>query len=106
MAASIPAEPREFAELGAHARWSKDVDRPAATAPARAGLVAKYDALIPPEVTDPVQRASMINHAISADLIKARRRKRDAERRAARQLAAAEAKLAELAELDGGGDAA
>jgi hypothetical protein len=53
MPASTPAERREVAELGAHARWSKEVDRTAATAPARAALAARFDALIPPEVTDP-----------------------------------------------------
>ena len=105
MPASIPADRREFAELGAHARWSKETDRTAATAAARAALAAKYDALIPPEVTDPAQRADMINHAIAADLIKARRRRR-AEREAARsRSAAADRMLAELA-ADDGDDAA
>jgi hypothetical protein len=105
MPASTPAERREIAELGAHARWSRETNRSAAVAPARAGLVARFDALIPPEVTDPVQRLSMVNHAISAHLIRARRKKQ-AERKAARELAAAEARLAELLAADSGGDVA
>jgi hypothetical protein len=103
MPASNPAERREIAELAAHARWSRETNRSTATEPARAGLIGKFDALIPPEVTDPVQRLSMVNHAIAEHLIRARRQKQ-AERKAARELAAAEARLAELIE-GGSGDA-
>lgn len=101
MPASNPAERREIAQLGAHARWSRETDPVAALAPARAALAARAGLVIPPEVTDPAQRARMVDHAISAYLIQARRKKQ-AERKAARELAAAEARLAEL--TGSGGD--
>jgi hypothetical protein len=61
---------------------------------------ARFAALIPPEVTDPVRRASMINHLASALEIREIRKKR-AEQEAACELAAAEARLAEILESTG-----
>jgi len=99
MPARTPAERREIAELAAHARWSREASQSAAEVPAYADPLSA--ALIPPAVTDPVRRASMINHLISAHEIREARRRR-AEQEAARELALAEARLAEIT----GGDAA
>lgn len=67
-----------------HARWSRETDRTAATAPARAGLQAKFERQVDPDGTlDPVTRARLADSARKAyfaDLtrrsIAARRRKK------------------------------
>jgi hypothetical protein len=76
MAANDPAERQEITELGNHVKWSQVTDRTAATAPARRAFRAAFEAQIPPEVTDPAQRASMVDHAIGAWLVAKRREKR------------------------------
>ena len=80
MASNDPGERREISELGAHARWGSVIDRAAATAPGRAALRARFDRQVPDSVTDPDQRADMINHLIAAHMIKERRnlRRKDA----------------------------
>lgn len=102
MPSTTPADRREDAAHAAYSRWAREPDRAAALAPARAGMRALIDAVIPPEVTDPAVRARMINSEINRRLLAARLRKR-AERQAATELADAEARLAAVIE-DGGSD--
>lgn len=39
------------ASIGAHSKWMACPDRKAAMAPAHAGFEAKFEAMVPPEVT-------------------------------------------------------
>ena len=77
MAAANPAERSEISSLAAHTRWSQVPDRTAATAPGRAALRARFDQEIDPSVTDLDQRRSMVDHAISAWMIRERPTRRN-----------------------------
>ena len=77
MAAGTAAERSEIGQLGAHTRWSQVADRTAATAPGRAALRARFDQQLDPSIIDPDQRANMIDHALSAWLIRERRTRRN-----------------------------
>jgi hypothetical protein len=77
MAAANPAERSEISSLAAHTRWAQVPDRTAATAPGRAALRARFDQAIDPSVTDLDQRRSMVDHAISAWMIRERRTRRN-----------------------------
>jgi hypothetical protein len=80
MAAASPAERSEISSLAAHTRWSQVPDRTAATAPGRAALRARFDQQIDPSVTDLDQRRSMVDHALSAWMIRERRTRRNQAR--------------------------
>lgn len=81
-----PAERAMHSRAASHARWSRETDRSAATAPARRGLQAKFEHQVDPDgVLDPVERAKRAESARKAyfaDLtrrsIAARRKKKDA----------------------------
>jgi len=81
MPANDPATRKEIARIAAHTRWGKTVDRTAALQPARDGLIAKFEAQIPAEVTDLVQRANMLEHLLQAHYL----RMQEAAKRAAAQ---------------------
>jgi len=88
--ALTPGQRRLRARLAAHARWAKTVDRTAATAAARAGIIARFEREVDPEgVLNPKIRARLAENArrqflaqIAMKSVEARRRKA-AERRAA-----------------------
>jgi hypothetical protein len=51
------------AKIAAHASWAKTVDRPVRTAPARAGLQARFERLADPDGTlSPEARAKRAEH--------------------------------------------
>ncbi|MEU8136039.1 hypothetical protein [Streptodolium elevatio] len=58
-----PAERSLRARLGAHESWAKTRDRSARTAPARRGLMARFEREVDPEGRLPAeQRAEMARH--------------------------------------------
>lgn len=73
------------ARLGAHTRWAQEADRTAATEPARAGFLAKFERQVDPDgVLDPRERSIRAEHARKAHMqrlsmaaAKARREKRN-----------------------------
>lgn len=48
--------------LAAHVSWGNTDDRTARTAPARAAFMDQFDAMVPPEVTDPAERMRRAEH--------------------------------------------
>ena len=53
--------------LASHVRWSREADRTAATAPARAGLQARFEKQVDPDgVLDPVEREKRVANARQA----------------------------------------
>jgi hypothetical protein len=81
-----PAERAMHSRAASHARWAHEGDRTAATAPARAGMQARFEKQVDPDgLLDPVERAKRAESARKAyfaDLtrrsIAARRRKKTA----------------------------
>jgi hypothetical protein len=81
-----PMERALHSRAASHQRWAHETDRTAATAPARAGLQARFERQVDPNgVLDPVERAKRAESArkaFYADLtrksIAARRRRRSA----------------------------
>lgn len=81
-----PAERALHSRAASHHRWSRESDRSAATAPARAGLQNRFEREVDPDGTlDPIvraQRAESARKAFYADLarksIAARRRRKAA----------------------------
>ncbi|MEV6344171.1 hypothetical protein [Actinoplanes sp. NPDC051851] len=80
-----PMERALHSRAASHARWSREADRTAATAPARAGLQARFERQVDPDGVLPLperaRRAESARKAYYADLtrksIAARRRKRE-----------------------------
>lgn len=81
-----PMERVLHSRAASHVRWSREADRTKATAPARAGLQAKFERQVDPEgVLDPVERAKRAESArkayyaeLTRKSIAARRRKKAA----------------------------
>ncbi|MFF0876626.1 hypothetical protein [Micromonospora aurantiaca (nom. illeg.)] len=57
-----PTERILIARIAAAERWGRTVDRTAATEPARKAFRDRFEAQVPPEVTDPDRRAEMAEH--------------------------------------------
>lgn len=82
MTAESPAERTLRARAAAHARWSQEPNREAATQPARAGLQAKFEQQVDPDgVLDPVERAKRADSARKAYYADLSRRSAAARRR-------------------------
>jgi hypothetical protein len=65
--AETPAQRALHARIASHVRWSREPDRAAATAAARAGLQAKFARQVDPGgVLDPVERARRVANARTA----------------------------------------
>lgn len=64
LVALTPGQRGLRARLAAHARWAKTVDRTAATAAARAGIIARFEREVDPEgVLNPEVRARLAENA-------------------------------------------
>jgi len=64
-----PQERRLRAEIGAHEKWAREPDRPAATAKARAAFLAKLEAEVDPGgVLPPEERARRVEHLRKAHM--------------------------------------
>jgi hypothetical protein len=67
MTAESPAERTLRARSAAHARWSQEPNREAATKAARAGLQAKFEQQVDPDrLLDPIERAKRADSARKA----------------------------------------
>jgi len=91
------------ASIAAHDRWAHEVDRTAATAPARAALMAKFEAQVDPDGTlSPDERARRAEHARKAHFARLALKSARARRRIREATAEAHTADAALAALGGG----
>lgn len=98
--------PRLRAQVAAHESWAHTSDRSARTAPARAALMARFEADVDPDgMLPPDERARRAKHARKAYFLRLALKSAKA-RRARVVVAEGEAAEAELAALMDGGDAA
>lgn len=64
-----PEEARQRGALGAHVRWSRESDRSAATAAARAAALSRFEREVDPDgVLSPEERAVRARHAKAAHM--------------------------------------
>jgi hypothetical protein len=67
--ALTPEQRRQRAEIGAHEKWAREPDRPAATAKARAAFLAKLETQVDPAgVLPPAERRRRAEHLRKAHL--------------------------------------
>ncbi len=60
---SVSSERRLADQIAAHESWANTVDRSARTAPARAAMLARFEAEVDPEgVLDPAERTRRAQH--------------------------------------------
>ena len=101
MPSSDPTERALVARIAANERWSREPDRAAATAPARAALLAKFERQVDPDGTLPPQeRARRAEHARKAHFTRLALASARSRRRAREFTAEAEAAEAELADAE------
>jgi hypothetical protein len=84
MDASNRLDPQRAAlmgRVGGYARWAREPDRPAATAPARAGLLARFEREV---LADAAERGVELTRAQIAERVEARRLEQLARARLAR----------------------
>lgn len=107
MPAHHPEERALVARIAAAERWGRTQDRAAATAPARAGLRAKFLREADPDGTLPeAERERRADHLFTAHMLRMSLASKAARRRARQLVELAEGAEAELAELGEGGGAA
>lgn len=98
------AERKLSARIAAYESWAGTPDRSARTAPARAALMAKFEAQVDPDGTllpaERARRAELLRKAHFSRLALKSAKARRKSKEAAAEAAAAEAEIAEL----GGGD--
>lgn len=71
MPAARPEDRVLIAKLAAAERWGRTPDRAAATAPARAGMRAKFARQIDPDSTlDPVERERRVDSLVRAHMLR------------------------------------
>lgn len=109
-ASGMPARSFEdrslISKLAAAERWGHEPDRVAATAPARAGLRAKFEREADPDGSLPVgERARRADSLMKAHMLRMSLRAKASRRKAAEHTAVADAAEAELTG-SGGPDAA
>lgn len=94
------------ARIAAHESWAHTPDRAARTAPARAALMAKFEAEVDPDgKLSPVERAIRAEHARKAHFARLALKSAQSRRKSRTLAAAADSAEAELESL-GGPDAA
>jgi hypothetical protein len=93
-------------KMASHESWARTPDRAARTAPARAAMLAKFEAQVDPDGTlDPAERAIRAEHARKAYFTRLSLRSVQARRKIAAELDAAAQAEAELRQLGDGGAA-
>jgi hypothetical protein len=103
MAAKTPEERALAARIASAEKWGRTADRTAATAPARAGLRAKFEREVDPHGDlDPAERARRADHLMRAHMLRMSLAAKRARRRAREATAEAEAAEAALAEVGSG----
>ena len=80
MAAANPAERKEIASIGAHARWGNRTDQVAPAPPGRAAMRARLDSELPDDIVDPDVRRVLVDHRLKEWMIRARHRRRRQDR--------------------------
>lgn len=106
MSASVAQDRASIARIGAHESWARTPDRSARTAPARAALMAKFEAEVDPDgVLLPAERTRRAEHLRKAYFQRLALKSARARRKAKDAVAEAEAAETELAEF-GGADVA
>lgn len=107
MGAAAPSEAHLAARIAAHTSWARTPDRSARTAPARAALMAKFEAEVDPDgVLLPAERARRAEHLRKAHFARLALLSARSRRKAKESTAEAAAAEAELADLGGAPDAA
>ena len=102
MAATTPADRTLIAQIAAAERWGRTPDRTAATAPARAGLRAKFAREVDPDGTlaaDELERR--VDQLVRAHMLRMSLAARTARRKARELTEQAEAAESALAEAGG-----
>lgn len=95
-----PNEAALLARAAAYTRWAGTEDRTAATAPARAAAMERFERQVDPDGSlDPVERARRADFARKAHFTKLALRSAQSRRKAAAATKAAEAAERELEEL-------
>ncbi len=103
----MSAESKLRAQIAVHTSWAQTPDRSARTAPARAALMAKFEAEVDPDgVLTPAERARRAGHLRKAHFQRLALKSARARRKAKEAAAEAEAAETELADLGGAPDAA
>lgn len=106
MPATSAPERTLIAQIAAAERWGRTVDRTAATAPARAGLRAKFAREVDPDGTlDPAEVERRVDSLVRAHMLRMSLAAKTARRRAREATDTAEAAEKAIAEA-GGLDAA
>ena len=106
MAATAPEDRSIVAQIAAAERWGRTPDRTAATAPARAGLRAKFAREADPNsILDAAELERRVDCLMRAHMLRMSLKARSARRKARELTEAAEQAEAELTEA-GGPDAA
>lgn len=100
----LTAEHRSLrAQIAAAERWGRTKDRTAATAPARAGLRAKYAREVDPDGRmDPAEVERRVDSLMRAHMLRMTLKAKQARQRAAEATSTAETAETALAELAGG----
>ena len=81
MPARSPADRTVIAQIAAAERWGRTADRSAATAPARAGLRAKFAREVDPNgVLDPAELERRVDHLVRAHMLRMSRAAAQARR--------------------------
>lgn len=107
MSASVAEDRALIAKIGAHESWARTPDRSARTAPARAALMAKFEAEVDPDgVLLPAERVRRAEHLRKAHFQRLALKSARSRRKAKEAVAEAEAAETELADLGGANDAA
>jgi hypothetical protein len=103
MAASNPEDRALIARIAAADRWGRTPDRTAATAPARAGLRAKFAAEADPDgVLSPAELERRVDQLMHAHMMRMSRKARIARAAARKATTDAETAEAELSLIGGG----
>lgn len=103
MAAANPQDRALVAQIAAAERWGRTVDRTAATAPARAGLRARFAREVDPSGTmDPTEVERRVDQLVRAHMLRMTLAARTARRKARELTEVAERAEAELNESGDG----
>jgi hypothetical protein len=107
MPARTPEDRSLVAQIAAAERWGRTPDRTAATAPARAGLRAKFARQVDPNGTlDAAEVERCVDHLMHAHMLRMSLKAKAARRKAKEATATAEQAEAELEAMGGGPSAA
>jgi phage FluMu protein gp41 len=103
MPARTPEDRSLVAQIAAAERWGRTPDRTAATAPARAGLRAKFARQVDPHGTlDPAEVERRVDHLVHAHMLRMSLKAKAARRKVKEATATAEQAEAELKAMAGG----